>query len=178
MEKTESGMIVLGDDEVRIERGPKMKSATATRELLGDQQTAPHYKLGGPDAYGYPIQEGESFDYLDWGGHETQGEFVYYVYAKFPLDADAIMLPNGKPNPYYVPEDQREAVDGKSRSHYEYVFCEMGVAETEEEAIALAEDALRQERVELPKSHLDHLDKALSSPRMNFDRSIKAAREA
>lgn len=158
-------MLVFGDDEIRVERGAKLKTGKATKELLSNDATAEHYQLGGPDAYGYPIREGEDFEYLDFGGAKAEGDFHYYVYAKYPVDPDALQLPGGKANPYFVPPNQRAAADGKSRAAYEYVFCEVGTRATEEAAIELAESLLGKERKTFPKSHLDHLDKALNSPR-------------
>lgn len=157
-------MLVFGDDEVRVELGPKLVKTKATADLLDNRRTAPHYQLGGLDAYGNRIHEGQDFEYLDWGGSQVQGLRCYYVYGKFPVDHTAEFLEDGKTsNPYFVPEDKRASYDEQSTPFYTYVFCELGTAETEEEAISMAEEALKKLRkdkaTQVPQSHLDHVAK-------------------
>lgn len=156
-------MMVFGDDEVRVEKGPVLVKTKATADLLDNRRTAPHYQLGGLDAFGNRIHEGQEFEYLDWGGSDVQGIRCYYVYGKYPVDHMAETLPDGTPNPYFVEEDKRVAMDGQSHPYYTYVFCELGTAETEEEAVALAEKELARLRKEkpkqIPKSHLEHVAK-------------------
>ena len=40
---------------VRVENGPARKTAVATKKLLSDAITAPHYQEGAPDAMGKKI---------------------------------------------------------------------------------------------------------------------------
>lgn len=63
------------DGKVRIDTGPRRKQAVATEEILGDEVTATHYKVGGRDALGKVIALGEEMTYLDW-----LGDRVFYVY--------------------------------------------------------------------------------------------------
>lgn len=158
------GLVKLGNDDVRIEQGPMLKRGVATKELLSNDKTADHYQLGGPDAFGKPIVEGSQFDYLDWGGSTTEGEKVFYVYHKVPVDHTAETLKDGEPNPYFVPEHARQNPDGKTRAFYEYVFIEVGTRPTEDEAQKLAETTLAKlpamEKRSLPKSHLAHIARA------------------
>jgi len=63
--------------KARVERGPARKTGTATEALLGNDQTASHYQLGGNDADGKVIEEGKTMAYLDY----LAGRTVFYVYA-------------------------------------------------------------------------------------------------
>lgn len=54
------------DGKVRIEQGPALRSAIATKEMLANDRTAPRYFVGGYDRDGKVIVEGESFRYLDY----------------------------------------------------------------------------------------------------------------
>lgn len=67
-------MVDIGD-RVRVERGPRMVTAIATEELLDDNVTAGHYKVGGFDKLGKPIVLGQEFTYLDW-----LGPHVFHLY--------------------------------------------------------------------------------------------------
>lgn len=160
-------MIVLGDDEVRIEEGPVLKTEIATEELLHDDNTAPHYYAGmrpmtfvgpgwrpvevqaeGRDALGNPIKLGEEMTYADWGGKVRPAETCFKVYKREPVDPTKERLANGDRNPHYVPPHVRAGAllvdDGTppNRTHYEYIFELIGNRKTEEAAIALGERAL------------------------------------
>jgi hypothetical protein len=159
-------MIVLGDDEVRIEEGEALKQATATAELLSDAQTAPHYYEGvrertvtglngkaitfnaqGVDAKGKPIVVGEEMHYLDYGGTDNPGERCFYVFRKVPVDPTKPTLANGDPNPHYVPDHVRagallEEGTPANRTHYEFIFEQVGTAGNEDDAIALGQRVL------------------------------------
>ena len=50
----------FGDDQVRIELGPQIIELDCTDENLHDEVTAPHYKIGGIDAYGRVIRPDEA----------------------------------------------------------------------------------------------------------------------
>ncbi len=50
----------FGDDQVRIELGPQIIELDCTDENLRDEVTAPHYKIGGIDAYGRVIRPDEA----------------------------------------------------------------------------------------------------------------------
>jgi hypothetical protein len=139
-------MIVLGDDQIRIEAGPVRKTAVATEELLHDDQTAPHYYAGtrprtfntpkgpitidapGIDSLGKEIKIGEPMTYLDHGGRENPGERCFYISGKKPIDPAKETFDDGTRNPHYVPPHVRAgaalANDGTppNRTHYEYIF--------------------------------------------------------
>lgn len=139
-------MIVLGDDQVRIEEGPAYRTAVATAELLHDDNTASHYYAGvrpmrlntpkgpvevpaeGRDALAKPIRIGEEMTYLDHGGLAAPGSRCFHIYQKRPVDPTKEKYDDGTPNPHYVPEHVRAgallADDGTppNRTHYEYVF--------------------------------------------------------
>jgi hypothetical protein len=156
-------MIILGDDEIRIEEGPVLKTAIATEELLKDEQTAPHYYVGvrpmtfydakgkpyevpaiGRDALGKPIKLGEEMTYVDY----VSGEREFKVYRKVAVDPTSPTLENGDENPFYVPEHVRDGAtlnnDGTppNRMAYEYIFVLVGSRKSEEAAIALGESKL------------------------------------
>lgn len=105
---TRNGQILQIGDTVRIEPGPVLKRAEATKELLSNDVTADHYvgprkatqdEIADPnvltigdqvfrvDAEGKPIQLGEEIAYLDWLGHHNgeEGSTGYYVYAYEPM---------------------------------------------------------------------------------------------
>lgn len=67
-------MIEVGKT-VRVENGPARKLSVASKELLKDHKTAPHYKEGAPDAMGHKIRLGDHMSFLDY-----YGEWVWYVY--------------------------------------------------------------------------------------------------
>lgn len=175
--RKDGGLISLGDDQFRIQQGPKLKVGTATPELLHNDATASYYQMNGPDAFGYPIEAGKPFEYLDWGGHKTEGQSTFYIHERFPVDASEPKLPGGQPNPYFVPEHDRKAPETSpdNRTFFTYVFVEMGTRETEEAAIEFANLLTGKTRSDkpnhFPKSHLDHLEKANASPRMQFKTS-------
>ncbi len=50
----------FGDDQVRIELAPQIIELDCTDENLRDEVTAPHYKIGGIDAYGRVIRPNEA----------------------------------------------------------------------------------------------------------------------
>ena len=69
------------DGRVRIESGPTRRTVMATKEILDDNSTAGHYKVGNKDAAGKPIVIGESMTYLDWKASPG-----YYVYALIEVE--------------------------------------------------------------------------------------------
>lgn len=121
-----------------VERGPKLVTETATEELLANSRTANHYSVGLRDAAGKEIVLGEPMTFLEWGGAETEPEFVYYIYKKTPVDATAEKLPNGEPNPHFVPEHIRNS-ESDNRTYYDYVWTEVGTRATEEAAVSFAQ---------------------------------------
>lgn len=82
--KRDGDMILIGS-KVRVEQGPPLVTAKATAELLADAHTASHYAVGKPDALGKPIVLGEDFSYLDFGGSETDGKRVWYVFEEVEI---------------------------------------------------------------------------------------------
>jgi hypothetical protein len=79
--KREGNLIEL-DGRVRIEHGPTLVKATATKELLDNSVTAEHYQPGAFDALAKPIVLGEEMHYLDLVGRAqgTEGSTSWYVY--------------------------------------------------------------------------------------------------
>lgn len=66
------------DGAIRVERGPVRRSEVATTELLSDEVTAGHYRVGGVDALGKTIALGKTMDFIDWKG----GGGAFYVYQR------------------------------------------------------------------------------------------------
>jgi hypothetical protein len=123
LEVTRKGdMIVLGDDAVRIEEGHVLKTATATKELLDNSATAPHYQIGRLDALGNTITEGQEFTYVDYGGTDgeapAEGTREFKVYKRREL----------------TPEEQAETKGTRT-----YVFDLAGARKGEEAAIDLGQ---------------------------------------
>jgi hypothetical protein len=164
-------VIVLGDDEVRIEEGFVLKSSTATEELLHDDNSAQHYYTGvrdreyldeagkpytvpvvGVDAKGKVIKLGEEMHFLAYGGVKAPAERCFYIFVKRPVDPAKPTLDNGDINPHYVAEDVRkgsnltvgEKGEGKNRTHYDYIFEEAGTRKTEDAAIAFGQTLLEK----------------------------------
>lgn len=160
-------MIVLGNDEARVEEGPVLKTATATAELLHDDNSAKHYYAGvrpmpfndalgkpyevpsiGRDALGKPIKIGEKMSYLDHGGDKAMGERCFYLYRKVKIDPTAPTLENGDENPHFVPEHIRDGAllldddTPANVTHYTYKFEEIGTFSTEESAMAAGKELL------------------------------------
>src|SRR4051812_37727805 len=90
----ENENIINVGSNFRIETGPPQITAIATEELLDNSQTAEHYHapiadgdktIFAKDALGNPIQLGEEFTYLDWGGTDNEGKRVFYIYEKTPV---------------------------------------------------------------------------------------------
>jgi hypothetical protein len=83
------------DEKVRIEAGPRLRTAKATEALLADTVTAHHYKLGGLDAQSNVIELNKPMTYLDW-----LNQPVWYVYRWEPVPAEIIaersMAPDAK----------------------------------------------------------------------------------
>lgn len=75
------------DGKVRIERGPKTLTATATKELLDNSKTKEHYQVGSMDALGKVIVLGEPMVYHDWLGFEQGVSEGFHLYK---LDDDGI----------------------------------------------------------------------------------------
>lgn len=67
-------LISVGE-KVRIERGPLLKTATASAALFESGELADHYKLGALDKLGAVIVDGQEFSYLDW-----RGPHAWHVY--------------------------------------------------------------------------------------------------
>ena len=74
--------LIQGSPTVRVECGPKRKRTKASKEMLNDRVTAPHYSIGRLDAMGKRIVVGKEMTYLDY-----MGEWVWYVY-KLDKDTD------------------------------------------------------------------------------------------
>jgi hypothetical protein len=130
-------IVDIGD--FRIEPGPPLIETTATKDLLNDNNTAPHYQPGLRDAKGNVIQIGETFSYLDWGGNTHEGKRVFYVYRKVAVNSKDELV-DGKLNPYFVPQHVKDAaVEGGNRVFYDYRFEEVDTFDTEEEAIKYCE---------------------------------------
>jgi hypothetical protein len=131
-------------DNFRIEPGPAIIDVVATEELLDNSKTAEHYHApiedenGGvkyaKDRLGNPIIIGNEVSLLDWGGSETEGKRVYYIYKKTPVDYEHEFLKGGERNPYYVPPEAREK-ETDDRTHYDYIWAEVATRATEEAAI-------------------------------------------
>jgi hypothetical protein len=131
--KRTGNMIEIGGT-VRIEPGPRLVRAEATEELLANDATADHYFAGerdtgmtdnddnpvmhtGIDAEANPIEVGKEMAYLDWLAFQKDGDGrdqVYYVYQL------------SKPT----------AAEKKARETDAPFFREMGIYDTEEEAIS------------------------------------------
>jgi hypothetical protein len=163
-------IIVLGDDQIRIEEGPKLRTAVANEELLHDDNTADHYYAGvkdmhfldalgkpytqprlGRDAVGNVIKLGEEFTYLDRGGKAASGSKCFYIYQRREIDPNSMTLENGDANPHYVaPEVQKGSLldrnDGTpdNRPHYTYMFDEVATRATEEAAIEYGQRLLEK----------------------------------
>lgn len=111
--------IEIGGGAFRVEKGPPLRRAVATAQLLGNHQTAEHYQEGAPDALGNPIVRGEEMAFLDW-----LGEPVFYVYQRRELD---------------------ELSQRRLKTEYAYLYEELGTYPSEEEAIAAAQALLGEE---------------------------------
>lgn len=133
------GSLITLDGRVRIEPGPALKKATATKELLDNSITAPHYALErevevrgelltvpGIDAMGDPIALGKPIQYLDWVGHSmgTEGATSWYVYRMEDLTAAELKV-RGVDKELCAAEDLT-------------IWREKAVAGSEDEAFALA----------------------------------------
>lgn len=86
-------LLQLGD-KVRVEEGPKRKTAKATAALLDDAVTASHYHLPrevdgktvvARDALGKPIAEGQPMTYLDHLGDRCW--YIYQLQTEGVVDA-------------------------------------------------------------------------------------------
>lgn len=115
--KKGDNIITVGSN-IRIERGPALAKAIATPELLSNEKTAAHYAVGMQDAKGEFIEEGKEFHYLDYGGVEAEGKYVYYVYKRHD----------------FTPEEQEAR-----ETSYTYIYDEIGTRATEEAALEFAQ---------------------------------------
>lgn len=70
-------------DGKRIERGPRLMKATATKALLENSVTADHYQVGLRDAMGTPIALGEQMNYFDW---KNPDNFTWHTYRWSAID--------------------------------------------------------------------------------------------
>jgi hypothetical protein len=145
---TRAGDILkFGDDQVRVEIGWRRVTATATKELLHDDNSHPDYFAGtrpmpfrapsgqvieidapGRDSMGKEIKLGEEITILDRGGAQSNGSKEFIIFKKVPVDPTKETLRGGLPNPHYVPEMFRKGLmladDGTppNRTHFTYVF--------------------------------------------------------
>jgi hypothetical protein len=72
--------------KARVEQGPALKKAKATRELLHNSLTADHYQEGLRDARGKPIKVGDEMHYLDHLA--PHGFYVYEHQGIIPVTYD------------------------------------------------------------------------------------------
>lgn len=134
--------------DFRIERGPALKTAKATPEMLSDEKTASHYyaprpmvnaqghpyknKSGKPkmeyarDAVGNPIELNKEFTFLDWKNPDT---YVWYVYERFPRE---VYVNDPKTGAILMDDDTEEPLTQVNESNFE----EVGVFPTLDEAKA------------------------------------------
>ena len=92
--KGPDGRVVEIEGKVRIEPGPLRQRAVATKQLIADEVTARHYRVGEPDALGKTIKLGNEIDYIHW----RNAAEVFYVYL---LDAKTgRFLPQGQRDTY------------------------------------------------------------------------------
>jgi hypothetical protein len=120
------GNLITLDGRVRIEAGPTLNKATATKELLDNTVTAEHYQPEAFDAMGKPIVLGEEMHYLDWVGHTqgTEGSTSWYVYRLEDLTT-AELKERGIDKSTAAPEDLT-------------IWREKAAAGSEDEALGLA----------------------------------------
>lgn len=159
---TREGNILQIGDTIRIESGPVLRRAEATRELLDDAVTASHYtvprtataeEIADPavltvdgmatafDALGQPIKLGEEMAYLDWLGHNdgTEGATGFYVYQLDEMtsaerkERELTDADLDSRNPPLSDEERAEATQ---------IWREIGCAPDEGAAITLATDTL------------------------------------
>jgi hypothetical protein len=134
---------------VRIERGPELKSAVANEETTSDAVTAGHYHLpkrvalGGNvlelvanDALGKPIRRGQTFHYLDHlKPRNEQGWYVYRRETENPRQVVAEHDERGFPKLDKAGQPLMKADDDDWR--------EVGYFQSYEEALAAAHEAAR-----------------------------------
>jgi hypothetical protein len=75
-------------NNVRVDRGPPVRQAKATKELFASGQLAGHYARGRMDALGAEIVEGQKFTYIDWKAPPE--DHVFSVYQLRDVDGDCI----------------------------------------------------------------------------------------
>lgn len=127
-----SGSLISIGTTVRVEPGPPLRRRRATEESLSDAETPARYQEGAPDASGRAIAMGEMFSYLD-----NYAPPVWYLYFKREIGPDdARYQPTQEPDPNLPPLNP----DSTNRTRYSYVFEEVGVYGTEDEAV---EEGLR-----------------------------------
>lgn len=161
-----TGSLVQIGSTIRIEPGPALIKAEATPELLADDVTAPHYYAGerdtglvddegnpvmkkALDALANPIELGKEMSYLNWVGFQKgEPEQDFYLYQ--------LQRPT--------------AAEKKERESDEPFYREIGVFDTEEEAIS-AGLALKPS-VELGMAFLNdtYLDNGLTALKAAADR--------
>lgn len=95
-ERLSDTLIDLGG-RVRIERGPKLKEAKATEQLLSNTVTAEHYQLGARDAKGRVIERDKPMSYLDWIGEQTW--YIYALREEQAVDAVGNAMTDERGNP-------------------------------------------------------------------------------
>ncbi|MFL6864129.1 MAG: hypothetical protein ACJ8DZ_14130 [Allosphingosinicella sp.] len=116
-------------ETVRIEAGPPLRRRKAAADALDDKATAPHYQVGRPDAKGETIEEGKMFSYLDFYGPP-----VFYVFKRRELTKDDTAY-KGAPDGTTPPLN----ADTTNIAGYTYVFDQVDVKATEDEAIELGQ---------------------------------------
>lgn len=135
MKKPTNESLVQVNDRIRVEWGPARKKAKATEELLSDQKTAPHYKVGTKDALGKPIKVGEDMDYLDY-----KADYVWYIYIlqleEGPLSDQERQLIVGKPEKDRS-DDQKQKLKSGKVMNQRYVM--VGHKANRDEAMAEAQ---------------------------------------
>lgn len=135
-------------ENVRIEAGPKLVTATATEELLHNDRTADHYQVGLRDAKGIPIKLGKEMSYLEWGGGKTEPNITYYIYKKVLVNSTDEFI-DDKPNPYFVPNHVKEAASRGERGDdlvaYDYIWEEVTTRKDFNAAVDVAEQIAANE---------------------------------
>lgn len=146
VEQVNENLFNVGEN-VRVERGPRMIRARATKELLSDANTAAHYHLprvvttpdGGRvrivarDALSQPIEEGREVNLLHWNEPTDQRPwYVYKLNAKNPrtIVAEHDSAGNAKK------DKNGEVVTVPDPNHWE----EIAVIDSFDDAVAFAQE--------------------------------------
>lgn len=140
-------MVELRDGTVRVESGPARKITVATEEVLRNEVTAEHYRVGEFDAIGQRIVLGEPMVYLDY-----RSPWVWYVYqlGEIGIDDKGRPMVPGEYEPGMSVEDEREMLRRRyekaawvtvaaTAPRVEERWVPVGVTASKEEAMELAE---------------------------------------